>query len=120
MPKLIDCLIVGLIVLAPALKGSTTLFLQTSLALTGAILILVAPPKARLPFPIISLIGLVLAFASLSFLPATWFPPVPWRRDLIEKYGIDLPGTLSPQPWLSLETTFVLAGGLLWCSYLLS
>jgi tetratricopeptide (TPR) repeat protein/O-antigen ligase len=120
-PKVgLDFAVVLLTVLAPALGGTTKLWAQALVLLAMGTIILAAPPSIRLPTVIrYSLIGLVL-LGLAGFLPYNWFPAFPWREQLVKQHGIELPGTLSPQPWLSLEILLGGFAGFVWCAYLLS
>src|SRR5919108_2043816 len=99
----LDFVIVGLTLLAPALGGSTKLWAQALVVLGCALVILVAPPGARLPRPLLFLFAGLLLLAGAGFLPATWFATPPWRQTLQSDYQLPLASTLSPQPWVTLE-----------------
>ncbi|HEX8076319.1 MAG TPA: O-antigen ligase family protein, partial [Chthoniobacterales bacterium] len=62
------------------------------------------------------LLGL-LACAATAFLPANWFLVPAWRTALVEDFGVVLPGTLSPQPWISLGCFVSFLAGLAWLYY---
>ena len=111
-----DFIIVGLTLLAPALGGSTKLWAQALVVLGCVLVILVAPPGARLPLRFI-LAGLLL-LAGAGFLPATWFATPSWRHTLQTDDQLPLAGTLSPQPWVTLENLLLLLATVLWGSYL--
>src|SRR5205814_2210914 len=64
-------------------------------------------------------IGLA-GLAVMQFAPHTWFHPFAWRERFQNQYRASLPGTLSPQPWISLEAILLFCFCLLWASYLLS
>src|SRR6478672_1753137 len=109
--------IVALTVLAPALGGSTTLWAQAAIALVTGALFVVAPPRRSLG-PAFNLVFFVLALLPLvQFLPASWFSTPTWRSNLTG-LGAQLPPTLSPQPWLTVESTCLLWLGLAWAYYL--
>src|SRR5947208_2655961 len=95
-----DFIIVGLTLLAPALGGSTKLWAQALVVLGCALVILVAPPGARLPWPLRFIFSGLLLLACAGFLPATWFATPAWRHTLQTDYQLPLAGTLSPQPWV--------------------
>jgi tetratricopeptide (TPR) repeat protein/O-antigen ligase len=86
------------------------------LALLGLIL-LVHPPKFSLgPWLNVVLLAL-LACAATAFLPANWFSHPVWRAALVEDFGVNLPRTLSPQPWISLGCFLSFLAGLSWLYY---
>src|SRR5260370_22395527 len=43
-----------------------------------------------------------LLWSLIAFLPASWFFQPAWRATYLNDFGISLPTTLSPQPWISL------------------
>ena len=62
------------------------------------------------------LVGLV-ACAGMAFLPAAWFAQPAWRDALTNDFGITLPGTLSPQPWITAGCLVSFLAGLCWFYY---
>jgi hypothetical protein len=115
---LADCLIVALAILAPALGGATKLWSQAIVVLGCAVLLVWAPPRRwPLRWLLLPFIGLVL-LSAVSFLPSAWFPTPPWRQGLVLEQRVELPGTLSPQPWMTLENTLLLLAALLWGAFL--
>ncbi|HZE57550.1 MAG TPA: O-antigen ligase family protein [Chthoniobacterales bacterium] len=85
-------------------------------ALFGAML-LINPPKVSLGWGInLTLLALLLC-AATAFLPANWFLQPAWRTALVEDFGVILPGTLSPQPWISLGCFLSFLAGLTWLYY---
>ena len=110
----------GLSLAAPALGGGTALWARAALVGGTALLLLGAPPRASLG-KIWNALFLALAALTLtSFLPAAWFPVPEWRRVLVENFGLALPGTLSPQPWLSAEAGGLWLAALGWAYWLLA
>ncbi len=82
-----------------------------------SLLLLILPPRHSIG-PVLSVVGLLfLALAAAAFLPAPWFGVPDWRVALTKDLGIQLPGTVSPQPWLTLDSFFVLIAGLAWIYY---
>lgn len=109
----------GLAILAPALGGSTQLWAQGVVALGCGLVFLIASPHRSLG-PWFNAIFLLIAASSLiAFLPANLFPIPPWRKAIVD-LGVHLPGTHSPQPWLSLESGLGLWLGLAWAYYVFS
>ncbi len=105
-------------VLACFLGGATQKWSEGIIvALFGAIL-LVHPPKVSWG-PTLNLIFLaLLACAATAFLPANWFLQPAWRTALVEDFGVNLPSTLSPQPWISLGCFLSFLAGLSWLYYM--
>ncbi len=71
-----------------------------------------APPSGGIPLSLLLLFFLLLLLAGTAFLPAPWFGTA-FRQPFLD-HGIDLPGTFSLQPWLSLEDFLLLVTSLLW------
>ena len=75
---------------------------------------MIAPPQKSLGTAA-NLICLSLILLGLSaWLPAHWFTSPSWRSILEGNFGVALPASRSPQPWLTLEANFLLWGNLAW------
>lgn len=99
--------------------GSTTLWARAALTVCIGLLFLLFPPQKSLGlYPNLALAGL-FALALAAFLPAQWLPLPIWRSELV-KLGAQLPPTITAQPWLTLESAFVLLLGVSWTYYLLA
>jgi O-antigen ligase/Flp pilus assembly protein TadD len=61
---------------------------------------------------------LFVALAAAAFLPARWFAIPAWRLALVRDLGVQLPSTVSPQPWMTLDSFVLLLAGLAWIYYL--
>ena len=72
------------------------------------------PPR----FSLGALTNLVLLalfiLAAVAFFPASWFFQPEWRAALVNDFGIQLPSTLTPQPWITLGYLVSFAAGLSW------
>ena len=77
-------------------------------------LLLAMPPRASLGRGVNFVLAGLLLLGGTAFLPARWFALPAWRRAFVEDFGATLPGTLSPQPWLSAETLVVFLAGVSW------
>ncbi len=110
----------GFSLAAPALGGATALWAQATLVGGTAAFFLCAPPRESLGRIWNTIFLALAALAVTAFLPTAWFPTPEWRRALVENYGIALPATLSPQPWLSAEAGALFLAGLGWAYYLLA
>jgi tetratricopeptide (TPR) repeat protein len=107
----------GLPVLACFLGGATQKWSEGIVVALFGLILLVHPPKVSWG-PILNVILLaLLASAATAFLPANWFLQPAWRTALMEDFGVQLPGTLSPQPWISLGCFFSFLAGLSWLYY---
>lgn len=108
---------ITLTMLAPVLGGSTQLWAQTVIVLGTGLLLLIWPPRKSLGFIPNLLFVAAGAMALIAFLPAHWFTQPEWRSTL-SNFGVQLPGTRSPQPWLTLQAVCMLWLGLAWAYYL--
>jgi tetratricopeptide (TPR) repeat protein len=104
-------------VLACFLGGATQKWSEgIVVALFGAML-LIHPPKVSWGLTLNLVLLALLASAAVAFLPAKWFLQPAWRTALVEDFGINLPGTLSPQPWITLGCFLSFLAGLSWLYY---
>ena len=104
-------------VLACFLGGATVKWSEGIVVALFGLMLLVQPPKVSWG-PALNIILLaLLAAAATAFLPANWFLQPAWRTVLVEDFGINLPGTLSPQPWISLGCFLSFLAGLSWLYY---
>jgi O-antigen ligase len=105
-------------VLACFLGGATERWSQGVVIGIIGILILARPPKASLGWTLNAPLAALVACAGIAFLPARWFLMPAWRTAIGTDFGITLPATLSPQPWLTLDGAVVLLAGLSWLYFL--
>jgi O-antigen ligase len=111
--------IVVLTLLAPALAGTTEFWAQALVILLTGLLLVIAPPQKSLGWlPNVCFVALLL-LSGTAFLPAKWFPPDDWRTAL-SNFGISLPQTNSPQPWITLQAGLLCMLGIAWMYRLLS
>jgi tetratricopeptide (TPR) repeat protein len=104
-------------VVACFLGGATQKWSEGIVAGLFGVMLLVRPPRLSLGTAInVIMLGLV-ACAATAFLPANWFLQPAWRVALGEDFGIKLPNTLSPQPWISVGCFLSFAAGLSWLYY---
>ena len=108
----------GTVALLPALAcflGGATQKCEEGLVITVlATYLLMRPPR----FSLGALTNLVLLtlfiLAAVAFLPARWFFQPEWRAALVNDFGIQLPSTLTPQPWITLSYLVSFVAGLSW------
>jgi O-Antigen ligase len=106
---------VALLPVLACLLGGATQKWEEGLVITvlGAYL-LMRPPR----FSLGALTNLVLLTlfisAAVAFLPARWFFQPEWRATLVNDFGIQLPSTLTPQPWITLSYLVSFVAGLSW------
>src|SRR5437762_7155046 len=101
-------------VLACFLGGATQKWEEGLVIMLLALCLLVRPPR----FSLGALTNLVLLtffiLAAVAFLPARWFFQPEWRAAFVNDFGIQLPSTLTPQPWITLSYLVSFAAGLSW------
>jgi O-antigen ligase len=109
-----DATVALLPVLACFLGGATQKWEEGLVITLLALYLLVRPPR----FSLGALTNLVLLtlfiLAAVAFLPARWFFQPEWRATFVNDLGIQLPSTLSPQPWITLSYLVSFAAGLSW------
>jgi tetratricopeptide (TPR) repeat protein len=114
---LMNLAVPALPVLACFLGGATQKWGEGIVVALLGLILLVHPPKLSLgPWLNVVLLAL-LACAATAFLPANWFSHPAWRAALVEDFGVNLPRTLSPQPWISLGCFLSFLAGLSWLYY---
>ena len=109
-----DATVALLPVLACFLGGATQKWEEGLVITLLALYLLVRPPR----FSLGALANLVLLtlfiLAAVAFLPARWFFQPEWRATFVNDFGIQLPSTLTPQPWITLSYLVSFAAGLSW------
>ena len=109
-----DATVALLPVLACFLGGATQKWEEGLVITLLALYLLVRPPR----FSLGALTNLVLLtlfiLAAVAFLPARWFFQPEWRATFVNDFGIQLPSTLTPQPWITLGYLVSFAAGLSW------
>jgi Flp pilus assembly protein TadD len=101
-------------VLACFLGGATQKWEEGVVITLLAVYLLVRPPRFSLGALTNLVILALLILAALSFLPAGWFFQPEWRAALVSDFRIQLPTTLTPQPWITLTYLLSFAAGLSW------
>jgi tetratricopeptide (TPR) repeat protein len=101
-------------VLACFLGGSAQKWEEGIVVTLLGLLLLVRPPRFSLgTFTDLILLTLFI-LAAVAFLPDSWFFRPAWRATLVNDLGIQLPSTLTPQPWITLTYLLSFAAGLSW------
>src|SRR3954462_11353514 len=104
-------------VLACFLGGATVKWSEGIVVALFGVILLIHPPKVSLGWALNGILLALLACAATAFLPANWFLQPAWRTALVEDFGVALPGTLSPQPWISLGCFLSFVAGTSWLYY---
>ncbi len=110
--------VTALALLGPLLGVATEIWPQAVLLLGLALLLIIAPPRRAPNAALCVIFTAILGLSLMAFMPAHWFAVPEWRRVLVKDFRIELPGTLSPQPWLSLHAVCLMFGGLVFALYL--
>jgi hypothetical protein len=101
-------------VLACFLGGATQKWAEGLVITLLSLCLVVRPPR----FSLGALTNLVLLslfiLTAVAFLPARWFFQPEWRAAFVNDFGIQLPSTLTPQPWITLSYLVSFAAGLSW------
>lgn len=116
-PEWIKMAVALLPVLACFLGGGTEKWAEGVVVAALGLLLIFDPPRHSLGKLINGILLALLVCAALSFLPASWFFKSSWRPILIVDFGIALPATLSPQPWVTLGCLVSFLAGLSWFYY---
>lgn len=105
-------------VLACFLGGATQKWSEGIVVALLGVILLVDPPRHSLG-PALNTILLSLAACALTgFLPSGWFSLPGWRQALVHDFNISLPGTISPQPWITLGCLVSFMAALSWLYYM--
>jgi hypothetical protein len=104
-------------VVACFLGGATAKWSEGVVVGLLGLMLLIQPPKVSWGLPLNLILFALLASAATAFLPANWFLQPAWRTALVDDFGINLPGTLSPQPWISIGCFLSFLAGLTWLYY---
>ena len=104
-------------VVACFLGGATVKWSEGIVVALLGLALLVHPPKVSLGWAGNAILLALLACAATAFLPSNWFLQPAWRTAFVEDFGVQLPGTLSPQPWISLGCFLSFLAGLSWLYY---
>jgi O-antigen ligase len=101
-------------VLACFLGGATQKWGEGIVIALLGIYLLARPPHFSLGLPINLVLLAFLIWSLIAFLPANWFFQPEWRATYVNDFGISLPTTLSPQPWITLTCLGSFIAGLSW------
>ncbi len=87
--------------------------LGLALILSGMALVIHPPSRGLGKLGDFGVLGL-LACLLLAFFPQFYWPTADWRVDAIESLGLELPSSLSVQPWISFEAWLMAVAGFAW------
>jgi O-antigen ligase len=104
-------------VLACFLGGATEKWSEGIVVALLGLILLADPPRLSLGRGLNLILLAAATLAATAFLPASWFMQPAWRLVLENDFGLGLPGTLSPQPWISLGCFVSFLAGSSWLYY---
>jgi len=107
-----------LILMAPFLGGSTRPWSEGVILAGLGLLIVLSPPVSFGSRALNAVLAGLLLLSAFAFLPASWFGQPAWRSELTGRLGIQLPSTLSPQPWITMDGVILLFAGVVWICWL--
>ena len=87
--------------------------LGLALILSGTALLIHPPIRGLGKLGDLAVLGL-LACLLLAFVPQFYWPTADWRLDAVESFGLELPSSLSVQPWISFEAWLMALAGFAW------
>ena len=119
-PKSHTAALTALALLGPLFGVATQVWGQALLLLGLAVVLIIVPPRRSPGTAWCVLFLAILAIALTAFLPSRWFAIPDWRKTLTGDFRVELPGTLSPQPWVSLHAACLVFSGLVFALYLVT
>jgi hypothetical protein len=101
-------------VLACFLGGATQKWGEGIVVALLGIYLLARPPRFSLGLGVNLVLMSILLLSAIAFLPARWFFQPEWRASYVNDFGIAVPNTLSPQPWITGTCFISLLAGVAW------
>jgi len=101
-------------VLACFLGGSSQKWAEGIVVGLLGLYLLIRPPHASLGIATNCVFIALVVLATIAFLPADWLFIPAWRRAVVNDFGILLPSTVSPQPWLTASCLISLIAAMAW------
>tara|TARA_B100001971_G_scaffold210312_1_gene235545 strand:- start:14814 stop:17342 length:2529 start_codon:yes stop_codon:yes gene_type:complete len=93
--------------------GHNAVALGFALLLPGIALLFKTPTQGLGKLGDFGFIGLLVCLL-LAFVPQFYWPSPEWRVGAVESFGIDLPASLSVQPWVSFESWLLTLAAFAW------
>lgn len=83
-------------------------------ALVVGLLLVLNPPRNRLPYSFLFVAGVIAVLPLLALLPLPAASQLDWRQTLVADHDLVLPSSFSAQPWVTFENWCLLMLVLLW------
>lgn len=96
------------------LGGSTSKWAEGMVVAFFGVLLLLQPPRRSLGWPLNLIFLAFVLSAAVAFLPQQFFSTPAWRTASMNDLGIQLPPSVSPQPWLTVGCLVSLLAGVSW------
>jgi len=104
-------------VLACFLGGATEKWAEGIVVTFLGLLLLLNPPRFSHGPVFHGILLALIGCALIAFCPASWFSQPAWRQALVQDFGIVLPTTVSPQPWMTTGCLLSFLAGICWLYY---
>lgn len=101
-------------VFACFLGGGEIKWAEGLIVLLLGLFLVLQPPRRSLGWPLNVTFTAFALCAVLSYLPQAWSVTPAWRITLVKDYAIALPGSITPQPWLTAGCLASLIAALAW------
>ena len=101
-------------VFAVFLGGATSKWAEGIVVALLGLFLIFQPPRRSLGWKINAVFVAFALCGLVSFLPQAWFFTPEWRTALQNDFGITLPASVTPQPWITLGCFASLVAGLCW------
>ena len=101
-------------VFAVFLGGATSKWAEGIIVALLGLFLMFQPPRRSLGWKINTVFVAFALCGLVSFLPQVWFFMPEWRTALQNDFGITLPTTATPQPWITLGCFASLVAALCW------
>ncbi len=112
-----DLATASLPVLACFIGGATEKWAEGIIVALLGLLLMVNPPRFSHGPVFHGILLALVAWAAIAFCPAAWFFQPAWRQALVQDFGIAIPATVSPQPWITSGCLLSFLAGLCWLYY---
>lgn len=110
--------VLAVVWMAPFLGGSVDIWAMATLYCLLAVLFIVYPVAAGIKIRYRLFLIALLILPLLAFLPVSLTGIPDWRNDLTQRLAIHFPSTISPQPWLTVDSYLAWLGGVAWIYWL--